>query len=67
MNQPKPLTPAEQIAGYLKLTRAHYYLNGRHMPSPCLELRSLLVKEMDYETYKTTMDLQALIERVVAA
>lgn len=57
----KQLTPAEQIAAYLKLTRAHYYLDGRHYPSPCLELRSLLVKDMSYETLELAAQLKALI------
>jgi len=57
----KPLTTAEQIAAYLKLTRAHYYLGGRHTPSPSLELRSLLAKEMSYETILLASQLQSLI------
>jgi hypothetical protein len=57
----QPLTQAQQIAGYLKLTRAHYYLLGRHCPSPCLELRSLLVKDMSYETLELAAQLKSLI------
>lgn len=44
------MSQAQQIAGYLKLTSAHYYLRLRHDPSPCLELRSVLAREMSVET-----------------
>jgi len=51
----------EQIAGYLKLTSAHYYLRLRHDPSPCLELRSLLAKEMTYEVLGIANGLKSLL------
>lgn len=57
----KPLTTAEQIAGYLKLTRLHYYLVGRDDTRLCLELRSLLSKEMSYETLLLAAQIKALI------
>lgn len=60
MNPSKP-TQAQLIAGYLKLTSAHYYLRMRHDPSPCLELRSLLAKEMDSKTLFTAQDIQNLL------
>jgi hypothetical protein len=56
------MTPAQQIAGYLKLTRAHYYLNGRHSPSPCLALRSLIAFEMESEILFIAIDLKNFLE-----
>lgn len=52
------LTPSQQIAGYLILTRAHYYLKGRHMPSPCIAFRSVIAAEMSVDTYITALELK---------
>lgn len=60
MTTAKP-TQAQLIAGYLKLTSAHYYLGMRHDPSPCLELRSLIAKDMDSTTLFMAQDIQCLL------
>jgi hypothetical protein len=57
------MTPAQQIIGYLMLTHAHYYLQGRHSPSPCLALRSLIADEMSLETYYIACDLKSMTWR----
>lgn len=44
------MTPVQQIAGYLKLTSAHYYLNSRHDENLQLKLRFQISKEMSVET-----------------
>lgn len=60
MTPAKP-TQAQLIAGYLKLTSAHYHLCNRHSPSPCLELRSLIAEEMDVDTLFIAIDMQKLL------
>jgi hypothetical protein len=42
---------AEQIIGYLKLTRAHYLANGRLDPSPTLQLRREIAECMPYDVF----------------
>lgn len=53
----KPLTPAEQIAGYLKLTSAHFYLNSRHDENLQLVLRKQIASEMSSKTLHAAQDL----------
>jgi hypothetical protein len=50
---------AKQIAGYLKLTRAHYAAPSGYSESPCLILRRLLAREMDASTLLIAHELTA--------
>jgi hypothetical protein len=53
-------TKAEQIAGYLKLSSAHFTANGGNVEM-ILELRRKLAAEMDSETLTLAHDLKRII------
>ena len=54
---------ARQIAGYLKLTRAHYRAAGGNnlSPSPALELSQQLAIEMSAEVLLLACDIKDLL------
>jgi hypothetical protein len=51
-------TEAQQITGYLKLTRAHYLVIDKIEPSPILAIRSELAREMKPETLFLAHDIK---------
>jgi len=50
---------AKQIAGYLKLTRAHFTAPSGYSESPTLILRRMLAMEMDSATLRIAHELSA--------